>query len=60
MAGSYISPEVGLLAIALVTAIWHAAMYVGRLTVKVQRHEDRLDDHDEEFREIKSIMRPRV
>lgn len=33
-------------AVALVTAIWHAAMYVGRLTVKVERHEDRLDDHD--------------
>lgn len=34
-------------AAGLVTAIWHAAMYVGKLTVKVDRHEDRLDDHEE-------------
>jgi hypothetical protein len=34
-------------AAGLVTAIWHAAMYVGKLTVKVDRHEDRLNDHDE-------------
>jgi hypothetical protein len=33
-------------AAALVTAIWHAAMYVGKLTVKVERHGDRLDEHD--------------
>lgn len=33
-------------AAGLVTAIWHAAMYVGKLTVKVDRHEDRLDDHE--------------
>lgn len=34
-------------AVGLVTAIWHAAMYVGKLTVKVERHEDRLNDHDD-------------
>ena len=34
-------------AVALVTAIWHAAMYVGKLTVKVDRHEDRLNDHED-------------
>lgn len=34
-------------AAGLVTAIWHAAMYVGKLTVKVDRHEDRLNDHEE-------------
>lgn len=34
-------------AAGLVTAIWHAAMYVGKLTVKVDRHEDRLDNHDQ-------------
>ena len=33
-------------AAALVTAIWHAAMYLGKLTVRVDRHEDRLEDHD--------------
>lgn len=31
---------------AIVTAIWHAAMYVGKLTVKIDRHEDRLNDHE--------------
>jgi hypothetical protein len=34
-------------AVGLVTAIWHAAMYVGKLTVKVERHEDRLNDHED-------------
>ena len=33
-------------AAGLVTAIWHAAMYVGKLTVTVDRHEDRLNDHE--------------
>lgn len=46
-----LSPSEILTAIAgaagLVTAIWHAAMYVGKLTVKVDRHADRLDDHEE-------------
>jgi len=49
-------------AAGLVTAIWHAAMYVGKLTVTVDRHEDRLnehdgrlDDHDSELRFIKGI-----
>jgi hypothetical protein len=34
-------------AAAIVTAIWHAAMYVGKLTVRVDRHQDRLDNHDD-------------
>lgn len=42
-------------AAGLVTAIWHAAMYVGKLTVKVERHEDRLNDHDDEFKFIKGL-----
>ena len=46
-----LSPSEVLTAIAgaagLVTAIWHAAMYVGKLTVKLQGHELRLDDHEE-------------
>lgn len=51
-------------AAAIVTAIWHAAMYVGKLTVKLDRHEDRLSnhegrlaDHDEELRFLKDIRR---
>lgn len=42
-------------AAGLVTAIWHAAMYVGKLTVRVERHEDRLDDHDEELKILKGL-----
>lgn len=48
--------------VAIVTAIWHAAMYVGKLTVKIDRHEDRLSnhesrltDHDEELRFLKGL-----
>ena len=51
-------------AAAIVTAIWHAAMYVGKLTVRLDRHEDRLSnhenrlaDHDEELRFLKGIPR---
>jgi hypothetical protein len=46
----------------LVTAIWHAAMYVGKLTVRLERHEDRLQkvdtklsDHDDELRFLKGL-----
>ena len=44
-------------AAALVTAIWHAAMYVGKLTVKVDRHEDRLNDHEERIDRLSSSIR---
>lgn len=51
-------------AAAIVTAIWHAAMYVGKLTVKIERHDDklrdhdsRLEDHDQELRFLKGIPR---
>jgi hypothetical protein len=42
-------------AAALVTAIWHAAMYVGKLTVKVERHGDRLDEHDKRLDAFQGI-----
>ena len=49
-------------AAGLVSAVWHAAMYVGRLSVRVtlhdgklKEHEDRLDDHDRELRFVKGI-----
>jgi hypothetical protein len=41
----------------LVTAIWHAAMYVGKLTVKVDRHEDRLNDHEDRIDRIVGSVR---
>jgi hypothetical protein len=44
-------------AAAIVTAIWHAAMYVGKLTVKVDRHEDRLNAHDEELHSFRSHIK---
>jgi hypothetical protein len=40
---------------AIVTAIWHAAMYVGKLTVKVQRHDDRLDGHDKRIEKLEEV-----
>ena len=56
-----LSPSEVLTAIAgaagLVTAIWHAAMYVGRLTVKVDRHEDRLDDHQDRLDRLSGVIR---
>lgn len=42
---------------ALATTIWHAAMYVGKLTVKVDRHEDRLNDHDDRFDRLTGHIR---
>ena len=44
-------------AAGLVTAIWHAAMYVGKLTVQVDRHEDRLNDHQSELESLRSHIR---
>jgi hypothetical protein len=41
-------------AAGLVTAIWHAAMYVGKLTVKVDRHEDRLNNHEDRLDQIRN------
>jgi len=35
--------------VAIVSAIWHAAMYIGKLTVRVSRIEDRIEDHDVKF-----------
>ena len=43
--------------VAIVTAIWHAAMYVGRITVRLQRHEDRLDDHARAIKRIEAVVR---
>lgn len=33
--------------VAIVTGVFHAAMYIGKLSVRMSRAEDRLDDHDE-------------
>jgi hypothetical protein len=44
-------------AAGLVTAIWHAAMYVGKLTVTVDRHEDRLNDHESELEALRGHIR---
>lgn len=58
MATWTLTPELVIAVVAgaagLVTAIWHAAMYVGKLTVRVQRHEDRLDDHDAQFKDLRA------
>lgn len=44
-------------AAGLVTAIWHAAMYVGKLTVKVDRHEDRINDHEDRIDRLTGVIR---
>ena len=44
-------------AATLATLIWHAAMYVGKLTVKVDRHGDRLNDHDERLKDHDDELR---
>ena len=31
---------------AFTTAVWQAAMYVGKLTNRIERVEDRVDEHD--------------
>jgi hypothetical protein len=33
--------------VAIVSGIFHAALYIGKLSVRIERHEDRLNDHDE-------------
>jgi hypothetical protein len=45
----------GTVAGAVVSFIWHVAMYVGKLSVKLERHEDRLNDHDDELKFLKSL-----
>lgn len=49
---------------AFATGLWHAAMHVGKLTVrleqhgaKLQTHEEKLDDHDQELRFLKGLKR---
>lgn len=44
-------------AAGLVTAIWHAAMYIGKLTVTVDRHEDRLNAHEERLDRVSGTIR---
>lgn len=44
-------------AAGLVTAIWHAAMYVGKLTVRLERHEDQLQEHDERLNDHDGELR---
>jgi hypothetical protein len=39
-------------AAAIITAVWHAAMYIGKITVRVSRVEDRLDIHAERLESL--------
>ena len=61
-----IDPQLALAVIggaaAIATAIWHAGLYVGKLSTRIDRHNDRLnehdgklDDHDKELRFLKGI-----
>jgi len=48
-----IDPQLALAVIggaaAIATAIWHAGIYIGRLTTRIDRHTDRLDEHDQKL-----------
>ncbi len=44
-------------AAAIATAIWHAGVYVGKLTVRVDRHSDKLDEHEQKFRDHDDELR---
>lgn len=39
--------------ITLGTAVFQGGIFIGRLSNRVDRHNDRLDDHDEEISELK-------
>lgn len=41
-------------AATVVTAIWYAAMYVGKLTVKVELHSGQLDAHEGRIGELEN------
>ncbi len=48
----------------LATGLWHAAMHVGRLTLKqedqsrrIDRHDERLDDHDDKLKLFSGVIR---
>jgi hypothetical protein len=44
-------------AVAVATAIFHGAMFIGKLTVKVERHEDRLNKHDKDLDRLEAVAR---
>jgi hypothetical protein len=61
-----IDPQVTLAVIAgaaaIATAIWHAGIYVGKISTRIDRHDDRLNehdgklgDHDDELRFLKGL-----
>lgn len=39
------------------TALWHAAMYVGRLTLRVEDHSRRIDDHEDRLDDQERVLR---
>jgi hypothetical protein len=42
-------------ATAFTTFVWHAAMYVGKLTNRVEMLESRVSDHDRAISEFKGL-----
>jgi hypothetical protein len=41
-------------AAAIATAIWHAGLYVGKLTVRVDGHDAELEQHDERIERVEN------
>lgn len=61
-----VDPQVALAVIgaaaAIATAIWHAGLYAGKLTTRLDGqqerldgHDRKLDDHDDELRFLKGL-----
>ena len=44
-------------AVSLVTLVWHAGMAAGRVFNRLERVEQRVDDHDDEISEIRDSKR---
>lgn len=38
--------------VGFVTALWHAALHIGRLSIRLDRSEDRLDNHETVIKEL--------
>jgi hypothetical protein len=42
---------------AFVTALFHIAMHIGRLGLRVDRHDDQLKDHGKRIEHVEAVVR---
>lgn len=43
------------LGVTVGTALFHIVLYIGKISNKVERHEDRINAHEEDIRELKGL-----